>query len=78
MKRILRFGWVLLIDTLAILLLLTALAIGWLPATPGIPLALAGLGLLAINHEWANRILLRIKSEAQDQFKKLKHKLKKQ
>lgn len=78
MKKILRFGWVLLVDTIAVLLLLTALAIGWLPATPGIPIALAGLGLLAINHEWANLILLRIKSEARKQYTKVKHKLKKQ
>lgn len=34
-------------------LLLLALASGWLPGPGGIPLALAGLGLLSINNKWA-------------------------
>jgi hypothetical protein len=37
------------------LLILAALT-GWLPGPGGIPLALAGLGLLSINNEWARRI----------------------
>lgn len=34
-----------------------ALLLGWLPGPLGIPLFLAGLSLLAINHEWARRWL---------------------
>jgi hypothetical protein len=37
------------------LLLLAALT-GWLPGPGGIPLALAGLGLLSINNVWAQRL----------------------
>jgi hypothetical protein len=37
------------------LLVLAALT-GWLPGPGGIPLALAGLGLLSINNEWARKI----------------------
>lgn len=35
-------------------LLLAALLTGWLPGPGGIPLALAGLGLLSINNKWAH------------------------
>lgn len=31
--------------------------IGWLPGPGGIPLFLIGLGLVATNHEWAERLL---------------------
>ncbi|HET8709582.1 MAG TPA: hypothetical protein VFL85_04885 [Candidatus Saccharimonadales bacterium] len=37
------------------LLILAALT-GWLPGPGGIPLALAGLGLLSINNAWARKI----------------------
>lgn len=40
-------------DTAGYLLILAALATGWLPGPGGIPLALAGLGLLSINNKWA-------------------------
>jgi hypothetical protein len=30
---------------------------GWLPGPGGIPLFVAGLGLLSLNHEWAERFL---------------------
>jgi hypothetical protein len=42
------------IDVAGYLLLLAAAATGWLPGPGGIPLALAGLGLLSINNKWAN------------------------
>ena len=31
--------------------------LGWLPGPGGIPLFLAGLGLVSLNHEWAERLL---------------------
>lgn len=43
------------IDALGIVLIILALLLGWLPGPGGIPLLLAGLGLLSINHEWAKR-----------------------
>ncbi len=44
-------------DLLGILLIVLALLLGWIPGPGGIPLLIAGLGLLAINHEWARRWL---------------------
>lgn len=57
-KRILR-GMIKKIatDILGIVLIILALLLGWLPGPGGIPLLLAGLGLLAINHAWARRWL---------------------
>ena len=37
-------------------LILLSLAIGWLPGPGGIPLLIAGLGLLSINNSWAERL----------------------
>jgi len=37
-------------------LILLGIASGWLPGPGGIPLVLAGLGLLSINNEWAARL----------------------
>src|SRR5690606_24960658 len=34
-----------------------AILTGWLPGPGGIPLFIVGLGLLAINHEWAERYI---------------------
>ena len=44
------------IDAAGYFLLLAAAATGWLPGPGGIPLALAGLGLLSINNEWARKL----------------------
>lgn len=38
-------------------LILLGLLTGWLPGPGGIPLVLAGLGLLSLNYEWAEKIL---------------------
>lgn len=38
------------------LLILTGVAFGWLPGPGGIPLILAGLGLLSINNVWARNL----------------------
>lgn len=43
-----------LTDLAGYLLLFAALLTGWLPGPGGIPLALAGLGLLSINNKWAH------------------------
>lgn len=43
-------------DAAGYLLLIAAALTGWLPGPGGIPLALAGLGLLSINNEWARRL----------------------
>lgn len=43
-------------DTAGYLLILAAIATGWLPGPGGIPLAVAGLGLLSINNAWAMRL----------------------
>lgn len=49
------------IDILGILLIIAAGLFGWLPGPGGIPLLLAGLSLLATNHEWAQRLLRTVK-----------------
>ena len=49
------------IDILGVLLIICSGLFGWLPGPGGIPLLLAGLGLLAINHEWAKKILIDVK-----------------
>lgn len=43
-------------DAAGYTLLLLAALTGWLPGPGGIPLAIAGLGLLSINNVWAQRI----------------------
>jgi len=45
-----------LVDSAGYLLLVTAALIGWLPGPGGIPLTLAGLGLLSINNRWAQSL----------------------
>lgn len=40
-------------DTAGYLLIVGGVALGWLPGPGGIPLILAGLGLLSINNKWA-------------------------
>lgn len=43
-------------DAAGYLLIVAAIATGWLPGPGGVPLALAGLGLLSINNAWARRL----------------------
>jgi branched-subunit amino acid transport protein AzlD len=50
------------IDVLGVLLVLSSGLLGWLPGPGGIPLLIAGLGLLAVNHEWAKRWLESVRS----------------
>lgn len=49
------------IEVAGIGLIILAGLTGWLPGPGGIPLLIAGLGLLSINHEWAKRWLLSVK-----------------
>lgn len=57
MARIKDYVKIVLIDSVALLCMIAALLIGWLPGPGGIPLFLVGLGLFAINHEWAERYI---------------------
>lgn len=50
-----------LIDIAGILLIILAGLTGWLPGPGGIPLLIAGLSLLSINHDWAHRWLMLVK-----------------
>lgn len=52
------------LDTLAIIFMLLAIATGWLPGPGGIPLFIIGLSLLAVNHEWAERYIDLLKEYA--------------
>ena len=48
-------------DTIGVVMLIGALAFGWLPGPGGVPLLLGGLGLLSIHHDWAKKLLLKAK-----------------
>ncbi len=37
--------------------MIASVLLGWLPGPGGIPLFLAGLGLVSLNHEWAANLL---------------------
>lgn len=45
-----------LTDAAGYLLVLAAVATGWLPGPGGIPLLIAGLGLLSVHNAWARRL----------------------
>lgn len=53
---------ILLTDLAGIGLIILSILTGWIPGPGGIPLFLAGLALLAINHEWAHRLLINVKT----------------
>jgi hypothetical protein len=71
MRRLLQIGKVIVLDTLGVLLIIISPLLGWLPGPGGIPLFLAGLGLLSINHKWAGRMLEKIKKEGFKFFQKV-------
>jgi predicted PurR-regulated permease PerM len=52
-----KYGKMILLDGLAVLCFIGVILFGWLPGPGGIPLFLAGLALLAVNHDWAERWL---------------------
>lgn len=64
MKSVFRFWKVIIIDVLGIVFMIAALLTGWLPGPGGIPLLIIGLSLLAINHEWAQRYIDKLKNYA--------------
>jgi hypothetical protein len=51
-----RHGKRIITDSAGYLLIVAAALTGWLPGPGGIPLFIAGLGLLSINNEWARRL----------------------
>lgn len=59
------------VDILGFTLILAAIPLGWLPGPGGIPLVILGLSLLATNHEWAERLLSRVKRHAADASKRV-------
>ncbi len=50
------------VDIAGFLLILAGVLFGWIPGPGGIPLIIAGLSLLSINHRWAKRWLDRAKT----------------
>lgn len=60
-----------IVDILGFTLILAAIPLGWLPGPGGIPLVILGLSLLATNHEWAERLLERVKKHAGKAAEKL-------
>lgn len=60
-----------LTDVLGVLLIIIAPLLGWLPGPGGIPLFLAGLGLLSINHDWAKDLLEYVKKHGLKRIEKL-------
>ncbi len=60
-----------LIDVLGFACIIGSVLLGWLPGPGGIPLLIIGLSLLANNHEWAERLLHRVKAEGLKVFDKL-------
>jgi hypothetical protein len=70
MGQLKRYGKLILFDTLAILCFIGVILFGWLPGPGGVPLFLAGLALLAVNHDWAERWLETAKHKGKS-FKKI-------
>lgn len=56
----------LLTNAAGIGLIIVAPFLGWLPGPGGIPLFIAGLALLAINNEWAEKLLNTVKDKGND------------
>jgi hypothetical protein len=70
MSKLKRYGKIILFDSLAALCFIGVIAFGWLPGPGGLPLFIAGLGLLAVNHDWAERWLETVKYKSKS-FKKI-------
>jgi len=62
-QRVQKITKLIVFDTLGGLLIVAAILTGWLPGPGGIPLFLAGLGMLAVNHQWARNLLKRAEKE---------------
>lgn len=50
-----------MLDIAGFFLILASILFGWVPGPGGIPLFLAGLGLLAVNHPWAAKFQRKIR-----------------
>lgn len=61
-KRVKRIAY----DIAGVTLIIASPLLGWLPGPGGIPLFLAGLGLLAVHNEWAQNLLHWAKKHAED------------
>ena len=61
----------LLIDIAGFGLIIVAIPIGWIPGPGGIPVLILGLSLLANNHEWARRVMERVKEQSLKASKKV-------
>lgn len=57
MNKLKKYSKIVIFDTLAILCFIGVALFGWLPGPGGVPLTIAGLSLLAVNHDWAERWL---------------------
>jgi len=57
---------VIITDMIGVLLLFLVPILGPLPGPGGIPLLLAGFGLLAVNHDWADDAILFVKKHSDD------------
>lgn len=53
-------------DIAGVTLIIISPLLGWLPGPGGIPLFLAGLGLLSVHNEWAQKLLHWAKQHAED------------
>jgi hypothetical protein len=62
---------VIAVDILGFACIIGAVLLGWLPGPGGIPLLIIGLSLLANNHEWAERLLAKVKAEGVHWFYKI-------
>ena len=56
---------VILTDSLGVICLILVPFIGWLPGPGGIPLTIAGFGLLAVNHDWADDAVNYVKKHSE-------------
>ena len=52
-------------DTLGVVCLILVPFVGWLPGPGGIPLLIAGFGLLAVNHDWADDAVNYVKNHSE-------------
>lgn len=61
MQRLKKYAVRILTDAAGYGLIVLSVLTGWLPGPGGIPLFLAGLGLLSIHNAWAKRLLVYVK-----------------
>lgn len=57
-----KFLKILITDISGVTLIILSVLLGWIPGPGFVPLFLAGLGLLSINHDWAKKLLVNFKN----------------